>query len=136
VYDVLAGKPLSTRPDGGRVSFTVDVQRFGGTLLALYPAAVNRVEVRAAAATAGKATEWIVRVLDANGKPVNALQPIELEVLDPKGQGSEYSGHHVARAGVLLLTPTIAVNDLQGKWQVRATELSSGKTGSAEFRVQ
>lgn len=134
VYDVLSGQYLPTRPEGDRTAFTVDVQRFGGTLIALYPSAVARVEVRCPTQSQGQPMSWEVRVLDAQGKPVDALEPLELEVTDPQGRATEYGGSFVARGGVLALDRTFAANDLPGAWRVRVTELASGKTGECTFR--
>jgi len=136
VYDVIAGKRLPTQPDGEGLTFTVDIERFGGTLIALYPSPVAKVEVSCDPVERSRPARWTVRILDSNRRPIDALQPIEVAVTDPNGRPSEHSGHYVARSGQLHLTPTIAVNDLPGRWEVRVEELASGVTGETSFRVR
>jgi hypothetical protein len=98
---------------------------------------VERVEVRARTGKPGKAADWTVRVLGANGKLISALQPIELAVTARNGIASpEYGGWHVADSGELRLQPVMAVNDWRGTWRVQATELASGVSGQAEFTVR
>ena len=136
VYDVIAGERLPTRPEEKGQAFTVDVERFGGTLIALCPSPVAKVEVSCDRVERGWPARWTVRILGPSRQPIDALQPVEVTVTDPKGRPSEYSGHYVARSGQLRLTPTIAVNDLPGRWEVEVKELASGVTGKTSFRVR
>ncbi|MCP4639639.1 MAG: hypothetical protein GY851_04370, partial [bacterium] len=74
-------------------------------------------------------------VLDDAGKPLAAVVPVQLEILDPQDRPAEYSGYYGAKDGTLSVDLDLAPNDLTGRWTIRATELASGKSGECAFTL-
>ena len=136
-YDVLRGRRIPLEKAGGRLAFTADMERLGGTLVALYPAAVAKVLVQAPARMKrGAGAALKVSVLGAGGKPLAGTQPLQVEVLTPAGAWSEVTGAHATDAGVWTTQMKPAVNDPAGRWRVRVRELSSGTLGEAAVVVE
>ncbi|HTZ76432.1 MAG TPA: beta-galactosidase trimerization domain-containing protein, partial [Stellaceae bacterium] len=64
------------------------------------------------------------------------LAVLHLEVIDPDGGiRQSYSGNAVVRAGGTTRVLPLALNDPDGLWEVRATDLVTGETASAALRV-
>ena len=76
-----------------------------------------------------------VTVFDEVGRPLTAVVPVQLDVLDPQDRPAEYSGYYGAKDGTLSINLDLAPNDLTGRWTIRATELASGRTGECIFTV-
>jgi hypothetical protein len=129
-YDVLKGKPIKLEKAGDRLAFTADMERLGGTLIALYSEPVAKVTVRTTReARVGTSCSLEVRVLGKSGKAITGTQPLKVEVITPKGMWPELTGAHATEAGVWQTAFSPAQNDPKGGWRIRVTELSSGTTG-------
>ena len=77
-----------------------------------------------------------VSVTDAAGKPIDAVVPVRVDILDPSGRAAEFSGWYGAKDGTVQVKPLIAVNDMPGLWRVHVQELASGASGDAYMRVK
>ena len=135
-YDVLKGKRVPLEKEGNRMAFTADMERLGGTLIALYPEPVARV-VCAIPWRVARGQETILRVTvnGPGGKPIPGTQPLAVTVLTPKGEWVEVTGAHATEDGVWSATIHPAINDPAGTWKVRVKELSSGIAGETSFKV-
>jgi len=135
-YDVLGGKRLVTRDAGGAIEFNVSMQRLGGTLVALYPHAVERVVATGPAQAApGTDAELAVTVRGRDGKPVPGLQCLQVTVHRPDGTEGDYSGPYLATGGRATLTLPIACNDPTGVHRISVRELASGRDAGHALRV-
>lgn len=76
----------------------------------------------------GETVTYKISVCDENGKDIEAIIPIEIEVKDSEGRVLEKSGYWKASGGKLEITLDIAENDVLGIWQISAKELASGKS--------
>jgi hypothetical protein len=75
-----------------------------------------------------------VQILGESGKPLKAVLPLKIDVLDPLLQASEWNRYTATDAeGTCRFDITPAVNDASGTWLVRVTDLIAGKI--AECRV-
>ena len=74
----------------------------------------------------GKRVALRITVVDAAKKPMRAVVPVQVEVLDPKGRAAEFSGYYGAKDGAASIALDLARNDLPGEWTIRVTELASG----------
>ena len=63
------------------------------------------------------------------------MVPIRVEIVDPEGRKAEFSGSHAATSGQLTIPFDFAANDRVGVWEIRATELASGKSVRAYVRL-
>jgi hypothetical protein len=154
-YDILKGGRVPLEKAGNRLAFTANMERLGGTLIALYPEPVRQVTTMLAADSAKRGSRllsWLgpgsvrlargqsatlrVTVSGPGGKPLAGTQPLAVTVRTPQGDWAEVTGAHATEDGVWSTTLRPARNDPQGKWQVRVKELSSGKEGTAAFSVE
>ena len=68
------------------------------------PQRIDRVGVEAAESVApGERLECVVSVLDPDGKPVEAVVPLEVTIRDADGRPAEFSGYYAAVGGKLAL---------------------------------
>ena len=82
---------------------------------------------------AGENAELTIR---SGGADIAARTVVHLEVIDPNGAAvPHYSGNLVAANGVATTLLPFAVNAKIGIWTLRATEVLSGQTSTAELIV-
>jgi len=136
-YDVLKGKRLRLEKAGDRLAFTAEMERLGGTLIALYPEPIAAVKVEAPDGVArGGSMPVKVTVLGRSGRPLPGTQPLKVEVLTPEGTWPEVTGAHATEDGTWTAVLNPAVNDPAGRWRIRVTELSSRTVGEASLAVK
>jgi len=136
IYDLVRHREVKPVAKGAALSLE---QAFGpceGRLFMITDRPIDAVRVEAPeTATPGDSVTIKVAVVDANGKPIDAIVPVKLELLDPTGRAAEFSGYYGAKDGQLEVAADIAANDVQGLWRVRGEELASGRVGNAYVRV-
>jgi hypothetical protein len=137
VYDLVAGREMLADYRKGSLWVRRSFGPCEGCVLMVTEEAIDgvRVEVPAAAGRGGSVA-CRVSVCDRKGRPLDAVVPVRLEVLDPAGAEAESSGHYGAASGVLDVTLDVAANDRPGLWQIRARELASGREAVAYVRVK
>jgi len=127
VYDMLERKPLPTTKTGTGYTFRVELTELGGKIIAIYPAKPSRVGISAPpSVTRGSESTISVAISDDAGEPLPGLQPMRIEVTDPSGSPSEYTGYYCAENGKLQITFRLAINDKAGTWKIRAEDLTAG----------
>jgi hypothetical protein len=137
VYDLCTGRavpavrrddtltwPVQLAPCDGRVFLVTDRPIAG--LAVQVPEEIVR----------GKACACQVHVTDPAGRPIDAVIPVRIDVLDPHGRPAEITGYYGARGGKLDPVFDIATNDAPGTWTIRATELATGQSASRYVRVR
>jgi hypothetical protein len=136
VYDLTTGREMETASGNGRLQIR---RRFGpceGCVLLVTEERIGAVGIQAAdAAKRGGTLAVQVCVADVKQRPVDAVVPLKVEILDPAGAEAEWSGYYGAKGGTLGVTLDIAPNDRAGLWQIRVRELASGCEADAYFRV-
>lgn len=137
VYDLVAHQPVQTRPTDDGFDIPLELKPAEGRLYMVAPQAIANVRIAAPSNTKpGGATGFEVRVVDADGKPIDAVVPLRIDILDAQEESVEFSGFYAARPGKpATLSLDIAPNDPTGRWTVRARELASGRTTEAHFQV-
>ena len=134
VYDLSKGRALPVA--GGTCTVTMD--RLGGTLIGLYPSAVQevRVTVHTPKPKPGTDVLYEVRVMGADGRMMRGLVPIAIELKDAAGAvQAEYSATDVAEAGRYLGDFTPAKNSPKGQWRLTVKELLSGKAATVAIGI-
>jgi hypothetical protein len=74
-------------------------------------------------------------VVDAEGRPLHAVVPLEVTIRDAEGRSAEFSGYYAAVDGKVEILLDVAPNDPFGIWQIAARELASGRTAVVHSRV-
>ncbi|MCE9613914.1 MAG: hypothetical protein K8T26_06525 [Lentisphaerae bacterium] len=134
-YDLGTGRRLPVHASATGSTFTVDMDRLGGTLVAFYPEPIETVTLAApATAAAMQPATLTVQVRGASG-PVPGAVPIHIELRDPAGNASPIGGYRATDAGTYTLTWTPAVNDLRGTWSATVEELASGRKAAATIAL-
>jgi hypothetical protein len=134
-YDLILGRQIAVQTGNGRRSFTVTMDRFGGSLVAFYPEAIDHVSIRSPATA--RPLEEVTVTVEVHGRRgvIPGAVPVEVTLRDPAGKTSVLSGVRATDGGALLFTWTPAVNDPKGKWTIEATELAGGKTANSRILV-
>ena len=137
VYDLIHRRPVETVVRDSRLTFPVRLGPCDGRMLMVCPQAIDRVDIAGPAATKrGESVALEVTIADAQGRPIEAVVPIDVQVRDAESRRAEWSGYHAAVGGRLSLTLDVAPNDRPGIWEVEATELASGRRQTHFFRVE
>ncbi len=135
VYDVLARKLVPTTAEPGGSAWKTALGPGEGRLYVLLDQPVAAVTVTAPGAARGAAIELRAAVNGPDGRPLKAVVPLEVEIVDPQGRPAEFTGYHAAPDGQWSQRIVPAANDLPGRWTVKVTELLSGRVGQATFTV-
>ncbi len=136
VYDLVAGRELETDSRRGRLQIRRSFGPCEGCVLMVSDQAIGGVAIAAGnAVERGASLACRISVVGDDRKPIAAVVPIHVDIVDPAGCASEWSGYYGAKDGLLDLTLDLAKNDRVGLWQIRAKELASGRESIAYFRV-
>jgi len=136
VYDLVRHEAVPFRAAGTGTEFDVALGPGDGRVFLLTDQAVGSVRVKVPdRVRCGRAATAEVSVVDLEGKPLAAVVPLQVEVLDAAGHPAEFSGYYGAKDGRLSLRLDLAANDLPGDWTLRARELASGLTAEATLTV-
>ncbi|MEO6742507.1 MAG: hypothetical protein ABIP20_19870, partial [Chthoniobacteraceae bacterium] len=136
VYDLAAHREVTATTRESGLRWTVQLGPCEGGVFLVAPQPIARVQLDGAdSAKRGSALKIAVIVADGAGQPMHAAIPLRVEIADPAGRAAEGSGYYSARDGRLELAIDLAPNDAPGTWEVRATELASGRTARHFFRL-
>jgi hypothetical protein len=132
-YDLVRGGKLSTRKTrDGRHAVTVEMDRFGGTLVAWPPTPLGKLRLdgplRATPLTPVRATATLS---DGAG-----VLPVEFVLRDPRGNVSVVSGVRGAVDGSATFEWLPAVNDQSGRWQLTARDVTTGRAATRAIRLE
>ncbi|MCS6862485.1 MAG: hypothetical protein NZT92_19455, partial [Abditibacteriales bacterium] len=136
VYDLVRGRPV--KPTAGKGVLEI-ADHFGpceGRVYLITERAIAGVRVDAPlTARRGEAISVKIAVVDDQGKPLDAIVPVRVEILDPAGRAAEFSGYYGAKDGQLEIRWDVAKNDAPGLWRVHVEERASGRVAEAYVRV-
>jgi len=136
VWPFDGAEKLNDLSGNGTTDIAADFGPCDGKLYMIAEQAVAGVHIEAPKAVRpGEAAAIQVTVLGADGRPLDAVVPVRLDLLDPSGKAAEFSGYYGAKDGRLEIAAQIATNDTPGLWRIRAEELASGKTADVYMRV-
>lgn len=136
VYDLVHGRRVEAAIVAGRLEFPTALGPGDGGLYMICPQSIAAVRVETPQQVSpGGRVRATVRVVDGENRPVGAVVPVEIRIVDPGGRPAEFSGAYGAVDGVIELDLDIAANDPFGIWQIEARELASGQACSGYFRV-
>ena len=136
VYNLLSNRSVTTRSGEGSITIAESFGPCEGRVFMITDQAIDRVQITAPeAAAAGDSVDIKIAVVGDNGRPMDAIVPVQIDLIDPSGKAAEYSGYYGAKNGVVQFAATIAPNDVPGLWRIHVRELASGLTTDAYMRV-
>lgn len=138
VYDLVSHQAVPIQRAKGAKTLTIPVLLgpCDGKLLMAVPKPIAGVSITGPDHTQrGKSWTGEICVVDADGKPLDAVIPLHVEIFDGDGRAAEFSGHYAAVTGTLKMSLDIATNDQPGAWEIRVQELASGQRQSLYFQV-
>jgi len=136
VYDLLAHRELTTAPAGDGLAIERSFGPCEGMALMVTERALGAIQIAGPEqAAAGESATISVQVLDEDGRVMDAIVPLRVELLDPSGRAAEFSGYYGAQDGRVEITAQLAANDSPGLWRIHVENLASGQTEDAYMRV-
>jgi hypothetical protein len=138
VYDLVTRRfEGDSQESDGRTQIAISHGPASGGVHMITQRPIERVHVKSTeSARPGESIEISVSVTDGKASPVDAVIPLRIDIFDPDGRPSEFTGYHAAVGGQLKLNLDMAPNDVAGMWQIRVQERASGITSSGYFRLQ
>jgi len=136
VYDLVNARPVPAAKEGGRLRIHAGFGPCEGRLFMVTPRAIESVRIEGPARVErGASADIRITIADADGRPLDAVVPVRVDILDPDARPAEFSGYYGAAGGRLDVHLDIAPNDVRGIWRVRVREGASGLTADHYFRV-
>lgn len=137
VYDLVAHRPVAVRKEKDGLAFDVELAAGGGSVFLLTDQQIAGVRIQAPKrAKRGESVAVKVTVVDAQGRPIEAIVPLRVDIVDAGGQAAEFSGFYGAKDGTVSLTIDLAQNDASGIWLIRAQELCSLRSSEVKLEVR
>ena len=129
VYDLVAGRKVAATAEGEALRLDRHFGPCEGHLLMVTERPIDSVRMTAPERAApGERISVEVAVLDDAGRPLDAVVPVRIDLLDPHGRAAERSGFYGAKDGQVTIEADLATNDTPGLWRITARELASGLT--------
>jgi hypothetical protein len=136
VYDLVRHEQVAAKSSAAGLTFPVDLGPGGGRVFMITDRALAQLQVQVPAeARRGNAASLRITVTDDEQKPMDAVVPLHVSILDSEGREAEFSGYYGAKQGTLELGLFLATNDSSGRWEVHVKELASGITASDSWEV-
>jgi hypothetical protein len=136
VYDLVAHHKVPTVVRNNRLVITDTLGPCEGRVFMVCDRAIDDIKIESPeSAMPGDGIRVKVSIVGRDGKPLDAVVPVEIRLLDPTGREAEFSGHYGAKDGVVTVDATMATNDTPGLWRIQVRELASGISADAYLRV-
>ncbi|HRJ71698.1 MAG TPA: MG2 domain-containing protein, partial [Terrimicrobiaceae bacterium] len=84
----------------------------------------------------GETSTVKVSFRDENGRLVKGLQPVRIDIVDPKGHVHEDSNWIALENGEGKLSFTPAWNDPSGTWKIQVSDLTAGLSANASLTLK
>jgi len=137
VYDLKSNKEILPIQKSESFKFPVELGPGDGSVFMVTNQKIDSINLDITGNTLlGSQIEINISILDPNSEQLKAVIPCYLEIVDPRGNISEFSGYYGAKEGKLKINYDIADNDLAGEWKVVIKELASGIQKSQNFYVK
>jgi hypothetical protein len=135
IYDLVNRREIT--PASGKSGLTIPLQLgpCEGRMLMVTDRPIREVSVKLPESAArGEEVDIQVSVTDGE-TPLQAVVPLHVSIIDPEGIEAEFTGYYGAADGKVSIRCHFATNDRTGLWQIRATELASGLSGTGYLRL-
>ncbi|QDV66861.1 hypothetical protein Poly24_05490 [Rosistilla carotiformis] len=135
VYDLIAGREIDAESVNGSIAVPMQLGPCQGRLLMVTQRPIRELTITAPKESSPSQLITIDVAVTDGSQPVDAVVPVEVEIISPEGRRAEFSGFHAAKAGELSIRFDFADNDRIGVWEVRAKELASGTSATTYVRL-
>ncbi|MCX5642648.1 MAG: hypothetical protein NTY10_05410, partial [Candidatus Omnitrophica bacterium] len=137
IYDLVAGKEVAGAGDKNWLRINKDFGAAEGSLWMVTEKQIKEVKIDLPAkAKRGGSFKIGITVADSQGKAIDAVVPVNVEITNASGAIMEYSGYYGAKDGVLNIKYDASLKDEPGTWRIKVKELASGKTGEGRISLQ
>ena len=138
VYELSRGGKIPfTRAESGAVKINLSFETNDGRFFAFLEKPIVSVALDVPeTVTRGDSVPITFRVLDASGKPIHALLPVDIRVFNSSGRELDGAGYAAAEEGICSLEILTNINDPDGDYRVMASDRASGKRIEKRFSVK
>ncbi len=135
VYDLVSGQAINATLSDNRLEWSCDLGPCQGRIWMITQRPIRQVDISAPETSRrGDTIEVHIAVTDGS-KPVDAVVPLEVRIIDPEGAAAEFSGYYGAADGTATIRCDFAPNDRLGVWQIEVGELASGKRSATYIHL-
>ena len=135
VYELSHGGEVPFTRDDGRVKVPVKYTTNDGRIFAFLETRIASVKVDAPdAVRKGDAVKVSLSVLDAAGRPVNALLPAEIRLYDAAGREIDGAGWVCLQGGTCTVEILTNINDAAGDYKLVCRDRGSGLTAERTIK--
>ncbi len=128
-YDLVEGRQMPLRKQNGKLTMNVLLGPCDGRVYMISSRPIGGLRIRAPdEVKRGGRASCLIEIVDPEGRPLDAIVPVEVSIRDAEGRLAEFSGYYGAADGKVEITLDIASNDPAGIWQIEARELASGRS--------
>ncbi len=137
IYDLRAGRRLMPEVDAdGRLLLHLPLDPGAAAVLAIYPREATKLLFDCPTdARPGAIAELRIRLLGADGQPLQGRQGVRLEIIDPDGQPLDATAIYRLTDGQTTVRLRLPTTALAGSWRVSGRHLSSSLEAAARFPV-
>lgn len=135
VYDLVDGRELSMEVEADALQVPLQFGPCQGRVLMVTDRPIRDILIQAPSTAAHAQSIRIAIEVTDGDSPLDAVIPVQVDIVDPEGRTAEFSGSYAAKNGQLTVPFDFATNDREGVWEIRAKELASGKSAAAYVRL-
>ena len=131
-YNIIKHKYLGKTPN----LFPVKLKRGDGTVIAILPDKIMGIKITGPdSLITGDKVKLKCEILDSDNKCIKADIPLWIDVINPQGKSVFRSFSALAKNGSCQVEMPVCINDPEGKWKLRVSELFSGKRKTKSISV-
>ncbi len=135
VYSLTERRAVDVSTSSSGLSIACDLGPCEGRVWMITERPIRNVTVdMPKAAKRGESVDIRIAVTDGQ-RPLDAVIPLRVSILDPEGAVAEYSGYYGAAGGAAAIHFDFASNDRTGVWQVKVQELASGRSAAGYIEL-
>ena len=136
IYDLREHRAIPAERVGDKIWFARKLGPCDGTIIAVYPNPIEKVNLDSPVAVQRGETGLIaISVEDSEGKSYGS-QPIFIRITDSSGSETDYTDNYATEDGEYRIEIIPALNDLTGIWKVSVRDLTSGIEAFSTFEVK
>ena len=136
VYDLLNSRELPTDDQAESLQVPLQLGPCQGRVLMVTARPIRGISIQAPTTARNSEAIHISIEISDGESPIDAVIPVQVEIVDPEGRTAEFSGSYAAKNGQLTIPFDFATNDRMGVWEIRAKELATGKSAFAYVRLK
>lgn len=137
IYDLMQHKEIPFEKKDGKCTWKLDFKTNDGRLNLALPQKIAKLSLDVPTVTTlDKALEITILMTDTEGKPVEAILPIEVRIHAEDGLEIVGSGYYEITDGVKRLTILPSSNDAVGLWTIDVSDLAAGLKARSTVKVK